>query len=227
MELKNKNRFIHLIEKEVVDMIITEPYNEEAAIYLIYDRYVPLCVTVCKQTLGGLDSLDELQSELFMLLKGKRQDWNALRTFQWKSTFGYWLRRIAYNLSLELRQQLIENDGKNTSLDNGWQHDGEIPNQIEIPVDEEGLRERHYRMLLLQEAINMLDNPDQRFVVIKRLHGYSSKQVATMLQDYWDKQQIVRYNTKQELVIPDSGYIDNLFKRGYDKVKLIFNSLDK
>lgn len=227
MELKNKNRFIHLSDKEVVDMIITEPYNEEAAIYLIYDRYVPLCVTVCKQTLGGLDSLDELQSELFMLLKGKRQDWNALRTFQWKSTFGYWLRRIAYNLSLELRQQLIENDGKNTSLDNGWQHEGEIPKQIEIPVDEEGLRERHYRMLLLQEAINMLDNPDQRFVVIKRLHGYSSKQVATMLQDYWDKQQIVRYNTKQELVIPDSGYIDNLFKRGYDKVKLIFNSLDK
>lgn len=227
MELKNKNRFIHLSDKEVVDMIITEPYNEEAAIYLIYDRYVPLCVTVCKQTLGGLDSLDELQSELFMLLKGKRQDWNALRTFQWKSTFGYWLRRIAYNLSLELRQQLIENDGKNTSLDNGWQHEGEIPKQIEIPVDEEGLRERHYRMLLLQEAINMLDNPDQRFVVIKRLHGYSSKQVATMLQDYWDKQQIVRYNTKQELVMPDSGYIDNLFKRGYDKVKLIFNSLDK
>ena len=208
-------------------MIITEPYNEEAAIYLIYDRYVPLCVTVCKQTLGGLDSLDELQSELFMILKGKGQDWNALRTFQWKSTFGYWLHRIAYNLSLELRQQLIENDGKNTSLDNGWQHEGEIPKQIEIPVDEEGLRERHYRMLLLQEAINMLDNPDQRFVVIKRLHGYSSKQVATMLQDYWDKQQIVRYNTKQELVIPDSGYIDNLFKRGYDKVKLIFNSLDK
>lgn len=227
MELKNKNRFIHLSDKEVVDMIITEPYNEEAAIYLIYDRYVPLCVTVCKQTLGGLDSLDELQSELFMLLKGKRQDWNALRTFQWKSTFGYWLRRIAYNLSLELRQQLIENDGKNTSLDSGWQHEGEIPKQIEIPVDEEGLRERHYRMLLLQEAINMLDNPDQRFVVIKRLHGYSSKQVATMLQDYWDKQQIVRYNTRQELLIPDSGYIDNLFKRGYDKVKLIFNSLDK
>ena len=227
MELKNKNKFTHFSDKELVDKIITEPYDEEAAIFLIYYRYKPLCVTICKQTLSGLDNLDELQSELFMLLKGKQQDWHALRAFQWKSTLGYWLHRITFNLSLELRKQLIENDGRNTSIDNRWQQEGEKPRPIEIPVDEEAQRERYYRMLLLQEAINMLDNPDQKFVVIKRLQGYSSKQVAAMLQEYWEKKQIVRYNKKKEVVIPDSGYIDNLFKRGYDKVKQLFNSLDK
>ena len=227
MELKNKNKFTHFSDKELVDKIITEPYDEEAAIFLIYYRYKPLCVTICKQTLSGLDNLDELQSELFMLLKGKQQDWHALRAFQWKSTLGYWLHRITFNLSLELRNQLIENDGRNTSIDNRWQQEGEKPRPIEIPVDEEAQRERYYRMLLLQEAINMLDNPDQKFVVIKRLQGYSSKQVAAMLQEYWEKKQIVRYNKKKEVVIPDSGYIDNLFKRGYDKVKQLFNSLDK
>lgn len=227
MELKNKNTFTHLSDKELVDKIITEPYDEEAAIFLIYYRYKPLCVTICKQILNGLDNLDELQSELFMLLKGKQQDWYALRAFQWKSTLGYWLHRITLNLSLELRKQLIENDGRNTSIDNGWQQEGEKPKPIEIPVDEEAQRERYYRMLLLQEAINMLDNPDQKFVVIKRLQGYSSKQVAAMLQEYWEKKQIVRYNKKKEVVIPDSGYIDNLFKRGYDKVRQLFNSLDK
>lgn len=227
MELSFKDKYKKLSDKEIVDLIIAEPYNEEAATYLIYDRYEPLCISICLKTLGGVSRLDELQSELFMLLKGKNRDWHALRSFGWRSTLGRWLSITAYNLSLELRRQLIENDGKNTSIDNGQTDDEDKPHTIDIPVDEEKQQERRYNMIVLNEAIQMLENPDQRFVVKKRLQGYSSKEIANMLQAYWDANGIVRYNNKKQIVKPDSGYIDNLFKRGYDKVTEIYNKLNK
>ena len=162
-----------------------------------------------------------------MLLKGKNRDWHALRSFGWRSTLGRWLSITAYNLSLELRRQLIENDGKNTSIDNGQTDDKDKPHTIDIPVDEEKQQERRYNMIVLNEAIQMLENPDQRFVVKKRLQGYSSKEVACMLQAHWDVNDIVRYNNKKQIVKPDNGYIDNLFKRGYDKITEIYNKLNK
>lgn len=227
MELSFKDKYKKLSDKEIVNLIIAEPYNEEAATYLIYDRYEPLCISICLKTLDGVSRLDELQSELFMLLKGKNRDWHALRSFGWRSTLGRWLSITAYNLSLELRRQLIENDGKNTSIDNEQTDDEDKPHTIDIPVDEEKQQERRYNMIVLNEAIQMLENPDQRFVVKKRLQGYSSKVVADMLQAHWDANGIVRYNNKKQIVEPDSGYIDNLFKRGYDKVAEIYNKLNK
>lgn len=227
MELTFKDKYKSLSDKEIVEMIIAEPFNEEAAAYLIYDRYKPLCISICKKKLAGVCSLDELQSELFMLLKGKNHDWHALASFGWRSTLGTWLRITIYNLSLELRRQLIENSGEIISIDNGWSCDDEKAHAIDIPVDEQKQVERRYNMVVLNEAINMLENPDQRFVVTRRLMGYSSKEVAGMLQIYWDANSIVRYNNKKEIVHPNSGYIDNLFKRGYDKVADIYKKLNR
>lgn len=226
MELRFRNKYINLSDKEIVEKIITEPYDEEAATFLIYDRYNPLCISICEKTLGGVQNLNELQIELFMLLKGKKHDWQALSSFQWRSTLGRWLSITAYNLSLKIRKNLIENDGKNISL-NQWSNNNENSQIIQIPFDEEKEHERKYRMVLLQEAINKIENPDQQFVVRHRLHGYSSKEVADMLQSYWDKKQIVRYNNNKKIVVPNSGYVDNLFKKGYDKVIQIYKFLDR
>lgn len=227
MELKFRDKYILLSDKEIVDRIVTEPYDEEAAVYLIYDRYEPLCISVSLKTFGSVDRLGELQSELFMHLKGKKQDWHALRAFQWRSTLGRWLCIIVFNLSLEIREELIENEGRNISLDNGVSRDGEKTMTIQIPFSEEEQRERQYRMVILQEAINMLTNSDQKFVVVQRLHGYSSKEVAAMLQAYWDKHHIIKYNNKKLPVVPNSGYIDNLFKRGCGKIKQMYEQLNK
>lgn len=227
MELSFKHRFQHLCDKEIVDRILADPQDERAAIYLIYGRYEPLCISICQKTFGNTHFLDDLQCELYMLLKGANRDWHALKSFGWKSTFGTWLRIVCYNLSLELRRQLIENDGNNTSLDNGWKQEDCKSRTIDIPVDEEKEQERRYNMALLNEAIHSLENTDQRFVVIQRLKGYSSKEVAEQLKVYWAKSNTIRLNHKKERVIPDSGYIDNLFKRGYDKVSKIYKLSNK
>ena len=227
MELQFKDRYKDLSDKEIVDKIITKPYDEEGAVFLIYDRYEPVCISTCQKLLGGLTRLDELQSELFILLKGSKLDWSPLRSFQWRSTFGTWFKITAYNHSIKLRKKLIENEGKNTSLDTGGSKKDETRKPIDIPVNEEGNRERIYRILLLNEVINKLENQDQKFVVKNRLDGYSSKQVAAMLEQYWKENNIIKYNNKKEIIIPDSGYIDNIFKRGYDIVKKNFKLLDK
>lgn len=227
MKLTFRNKYKDLSDKEIVDRILAAPSDEEAAVYLIYDRYEPLCITLCQKVLGNARELDQLQSELFMLLKGKRHDWHALRSFQWRSSLGTWLRITAFNLSLELRRSLIENEGRNTSIDTGWTGDEEKPRPIEIPVNEEQEQERRYDMVVLNEAIGKLANPDQGFVVRRRLEGYSSKEVADLLGRHWESQGIVRLNVKGQAVIPDSGYIDNLFKRGYDKAKEIYKTLNR
>lgn len=227
MHLILNDQYAKLSNKEIVERIITEPYDDDAAVYLIYSRYRSLCVAVCKRIFNNTECLDELQSELFISLKGRQCDWHSLRSFQWRSSLGTWLKIIAFNLSLELRRQLIENEGRNISLDVSVENEEGKPSKVEIPVDEEAERERRYRMVLLQEAINALENPDQRFVLVKRLQGYSSKEIAAQLQEYWHRQNIVRYNNKGQFVVPDSGYVDNLFKRGYDKVRIIYKTLDR
>lgn len=227
MELTFKHKYENLSDREIVEKIITEPFDEEAATYLIYDRYAPLLFAICKHTLNSLDRLDELQSELFMHLKGQKRDWSVLRSFQWRSKLSTWLKITAYNLALNLRRELIENNGENTSLDNGWHDDGDDRRTIDIPIDEESRLERRHNTLVLNEAIRMIGNPDQRFVVIRRLQGYSSKEVAAMLKLHWEAEGTIHTNSRGEAVVPDSGYIDNLFKRGYEKAKTIYRTLDR
>lgn len=222
-----KLKYEKLSDREVIGLIIQEPYDDDAATYLIYDRYVPLCKSICISIFNNLEHLDEIQSELFIHLKGSQRDWQTLKSFQWRSKLSTWLKIIVYNLSLELRNKFIENDGKNTSLDEGWEEDSENHRIPDIPVNEERVIERRYDLVVLNEIIHSLENHDQSLVIIRRLQGYSSKEVAMMLQDYWNQNNIIRYNRQHEVVVPNSGYIDNLFKRGYEKVKFMYNSLDK
>lgn len=39
MEYRFRQNFKSYTDKEIVDMIITKPYNGEAAVYFIYKRY--------------------------------------------------------------------------------------------------------------------------------------------------------------------------------------------
>ena len=42
MRLVFKQNYSKMDDKEIVNQIITKPYDEEAAAYLIYNRYDPL-----------------------------------------------------------------------------------------------------------------------------------------------------------------------------------------
>ncbi len=77
---------------------------------------------------------------------------------------------------------------------------------------------------MLMEAIGKLKDDDQRFVMLKRLEGYKSKEIADMLQMKWQKYGIKKYNNKNELVVPDAGYVDVHTQRAKAILKIIMSN---
>jgi hypothetical protein len=78
---------------------------------------------------------------------------------------------------------------------------------------------------MLLEAIGQLKDEDQRFVILKRLQGYNSKEIAVLLQKRWKKHGIIKYNHKNELVVPDAAYVDVRTQRAKENLKIILINL--
>ena len=75
------------------------------------------------------------------------------------------------------------------------------------------------------EAIGQLKDDDQRFVILKRLQGYNSKEIAVLLQKKWQKHGIKKYNNKKELVVPDAAYVDVRTQRAKENLRIIIVEL--
>lgn len=214
-----RHDYDNLSDGQIVDEILAEPHNEEAAAYMLYDRYSPLlhsqyyCLT--KDDFWYEDCVEEL----FLHLKGKDGTWHRLASFEWRSTFGGWLRGVAWNKFHEVLSRLIENGGRNESIDND---DPEKP-QVQIPNESEESHKNLQRKIILMEAIGFLED-DLKFVILKRYEGYSSKQIAELLKKRWQKYGIIKYNKKGKLVIPDFGYVDNLAKKARAMLKKIMSN---
>ncbi|MCQ2306689.1 MAG: M48 family metalloprotease [Bacteroidales bacterium] len=85
-------------DRELVRLAL-ENANQEAVLYIIYVRYVPLLKKLCRKYYDNLFYLEQLQAELFIHLRAN--DWCALRSFRWKSSFGSWLGVVAGHLFVE------------------------------------------------------------------------------------------------------------------------------
>lgn len=217
--LKN---YIELSDKELIDKIITKPYNEEAAAYLLYNRYDPL---LRKLYLGIFDKdrswYEDCLGDLFKFLKGKDKDWNKLRTFEWRSKFGAWLSITARHRFIEIKPYLIGKEIKTISIDD---IDGDMT-PIQLPDNGEEEYERLQKKILLMEAIAMLKDPDQRFVILKRFQGYNSKEIAELMKKSWAKHGIKKYDNKGNLVIPTAGYVDVRNQRAKESLREIIVKL--
>lgn len=72
MELTFHNNYKEESDKEIVEKIITVPYNEEAAAYLLYNRYDPLLFKLYRKIFDkNLSWYDDCLGDLFDYLKGK------------------------------------------------------------------------------------------------------------------------------------------------------------
>lgn len=229
MKFQYRFNYKDLSDKQLVDKILEVPHNEEAAAYLLHDRYSNLLHSVYNKVLLDLFNkavhtdywYDDCENELFMHLRSKDRSWHPLATFEWRSTFGCWLRGVSRNKFLEVLPKLIENSGSNLSIDS----DASGKPKVQIPDGGEDSYERRQRKVLLMEAIGQLEDDDQRFVILKRLQGYCSKEIATLLQKRWQKHGIKKYNNKKELVIPDAAYVDVRTQRAKENLRIIIVEL--
>ena len=219
MDLTPKITYKELTDKQVVELILALPHNEEAAAFLLYDRYDPLLHGIYNKLTRERFWYDDCVDELFIHLKCKDGTWRTLASFEWRSTLGCWLKGVAKHKFQEVLPKLIENGGSNLSLD---AHDDD-PERTPIQLSDGGEEdyERRQRKVMLMEAIAALKDDDQRFVILKRLEGYDSNEIAFLLQKKWQKLGIQKYNNKGQLVVPDAAYVDVRTQRAKENLRIL------
>ena len=204
-----------MTDKEIVDLIIAG--NEEAMLYLLYDRYENDLKFYAWRYYDSLAYLEDLINYLYIQFKGKKGDWQPLKSFQWKCKFRTWFCSVASHLFLEKRDELIGLGGKDGSkgTDGG---DKPIPELTPEPENQ--------KLVMLMEAINRLENDDYRFILIKELEGYNHKEIAEMMVAKRKKENKVTFY-KGKIVVPDAHYVDMNKARALREVKAIVEQIKK
>lgn len=205
----------NMTDKEIVDLIVAG--NEEAMLYLIYDRYESDLKFYAWRYYDSLAYLEDLINYLYIQFKGKKGDWQPLKSFQWKCKFRTWFCSVASHLFLEKRGELIGSRGDDTSIPTD-DVERSMPEPAPEPVNE--------KMVMLMEAINRLENDDYRFILIKELEGYNHKEIAEMLVEKRKAENKVTYY-KGRVVIPDAHYVDMNKARALREVKAIVEQIKK
>lgn len=215
MQMILHKSYSDMTDKEIVDLIIAG--NEEAMLYLLYDRYENDLKFYAWRYYDSLAYLEDLINYLYIQFKGKNGDWQPLKSFQWKCKFRTWFCSVASHLFLEKRDELIGLGGKDSSkgTDGG---DKPIPEPTPEPENQ--------KLVMLMEAINRLENDDYRFILIKELEGYNHKEIAEMMVAKRKKENKVTFY-KGKIVVPDAHYVDMNKARALREVKAIVEQIKK
>ena len=221
MQIAYHQQYKDLDDRQIIDMVLFDG-NEEAMLFLIFERYSPLLKKLCMRYYDDLYYLEQLQVELLILLKAN--DWHAVRGFGWRSSFGTWIGTVAGNLFIKKMSELIGIDKFPVSIgENG--EDGEV----NIPEPEPS-HENDIDMILIIEAIQQLEDKDQRFILLRELDGYTPKEIARQLESYRRKENRLKtrkVNGQIEEIIPSAEYVHMLKGRAKDNIRVIISELKK
>ena len=221
MQIAYHQQYKDLDDRQIIDMVLSDG-NEEAMLFLIFERYLPLLKKLCTKYYGDLYYLEQLQVELLILLK--TNDWHSVRSFGWRSSFGTWLGIVAGNLFIKKMPELIGIGGFPVSI-------GENKGKGEVNIAEpESPHENDLNMVLLLEAIQHLVDKDQRFILFREFDGYAPKQIARQLEAYRRKENRLKtkkVNGKIEEIIPSAEYVHMLKGRAKDNIRVIISELKK
>ena len=215
MQLIFSKAYKDMTDKEIVNLIIKG--NEEAMLYMLYDRYENDLKFYAWRYYDSLAYLEDLINYLYIQFKGKNGDWQPLKLFQWKCKFRTWFCSVASHLFLEKRDELIGLGGKDGSkgTDGG-----------DKPIPEPAPEPENPKLVMLMEAINRLENDDYRFILIKELEGYNHKEIAEMMVAKRKKENKVTFY-KGKIVVPDAHYVDMNKARAIREVKAIVEQIKK
>ena len=215
MQVNLQKSYKYMSDREIVDLVIAG--NEEAILYLLYDRYENDLKFYAWKYYESLAYLEDLINYLYIQFKGKEGDWHPLKSFQWKCKFRTWFCSVASHLFLEKRDELIGLGGKDGSkgTDGG-----------DKPLPEPKPEPENQKLVMLMEAINRLENDDYRFILIKELEGYNHKEIAEMMVAKRKKENKVTFY-KGKIVVPDAHYVDMNKARALREVKAIVEQIKK
>ena len=220
-------------DRELVEFAILPPIgkkpNEEGVAFLLNNRYDPLLHKLHLEIYGKQDDLyGDCLNDLFIYLKSGEPVWRKLINLEWRSSFGTWLGVTARHRFVEIKPILIGKCPNTLSIDGDTStalSTGKDRNPVQLPDNGVEDYDEKERKVILMEAISLLKDADQKFVMIKRLQGYNSKEIAILLQKRWAKHGIVKYNNKKQIVVPDAAYVDVRTQRAKENLQKIINKL--
>ena len=215
MKLYNTS-YADLSDKEIVSQILSG--NEEAMLYLLYDRYAKDLRFYAYRYYDSLEYLEELTDELYIQLKGKNSDWSPLKNFGWRCSFRTWLCSVTSHLFLQKRDVLIALNGQTTSIN---ENDGK-----EEQITEHTGSEKNQNLVILLEAINRLKNDIYKLILIKELEGYNHKEIAQIIIEK-RKTEGIETSYKGNIVIPNAHYVDMNKARALTEVKKLIEQIKK
>ncbi|MBQ9230629.1 MAG: hypothetical protein IJ190_05525 [Prevotella sp.] len=220
MHIAYQYNYNGLDDQKLVELILDG--NEEALLYLIFDRYSPLLKKLCVRYYADLYFLEQLQTELLILLKTK--DFHALRGFGWRSSFGTWLGVVAGNLFIKKMPELIGISKFTVSI-------GEDGDNNEVnPSEPESPHENDIHMVLLIEAIHLLEDKDMRYILLREFDGYKPKEIAKQLENYRRREgrlKSKKVNGESIDILPTAEYMHMLKGRAKDEIRVIIKELKK
>ena len=220
-------------DRELVELAILPPTgkkpNEEGVAFLLNNRYAPLLHKLYLEIYGKQHDLyGDCLNDLFIYLKSGEPVWRKLINLEWRSSFGTWLGVTARHRFVEIKPILIGKCPYTLSIDGDTStalSTGKDRNPVQLPDNGVEDYDEKERKVILMEAISLLKDADQKFVMIKRLQGYNSKEIAILLQKRWAKHGIVKYNNKKQIVVPDAAYVDVRTQRAKENLQKIINKL--
>ena len=220
-------------DRELVEFAILPPIgkkpNEEGVAFLLNNRYAPLLHKLYLEIYGKQHDLyGDCLNDLFIYLKSGEPVWRKLINLEWRSSFGTWLGVTARHRFVEIKPILIGKCPNTLSIDGDTStalSTGKDRNPVQLPDNGVEDFDEKERKVILMEAISLLKDADQKFVVIKRLQGYNSKEIAILLQKRRAKHGIVKYNNKKQIVVPDAAYVDVRTQRAKENLQKIINKL--
>ena len=160
----------------------------------------------------SLEYLEDLSDEIYIQFKGKKSDWEPLKSFHWRCSFRTWYCSVVSHLFLQKRKELIGLGRNIVSIGKEDHNDG-----IESPIDSD---EMSPNKVILLEAINRLSNSDYRFILVKELEGYSPDEIAIMLTKKRRVEGRLKIRVKEGTeIIPTTDYVYMMKGRALKKVK--------
>ena len=199
-----------LSDKEIVDQILSG--NEEAALYLLYDKFAKDIRYFAWKYFENLDVIDELTTDLYEQLKGPNLDWSPLHSFKFTSKLRTWMSKVIINKCKEKRKKMVDEANKVASID--------IKRYIAMGAKEA----LDPRIPIMLEAINKLKNEEYRLILIKDLEGYSHADIALMIAEK-RKLEGKQRMYKGKVVVPDAYSVDRDKARAIIELRKIMQQI--
>ncbi len=192
---KLERKYKGMPDEYVLQEIETGHHAGEALFYLLFGRYADMLEIIYSRQPPALMGFDDFMLELdIRLFKDGCQAVLGFRPE--KATFKTYLGTIARNLLYDLREK-------------------DLPT-IDIFTLWETLRDNDEReeVVRLVEAINSYPDKDSRYVLLKTIEGYKSKEIAAMLAGRRHEEGTL--DGKEEL---KPSYIDTLRSRALKAIR--------